>query len=342
MDDRDPEASAYVADLRSRGVSDARITAELLKAGWSLSAIGTLLGPAPGPAPAPRSSYSLSPAADASPEHLTGDPGLAYKAMVLGIIALMLPVLFPLVGYPLGLLGLLLAYPLGLVALILGVVSLALRRPGSGMAVAGLVLALLGPLLAWHTSNAIARSMSQSPQYNNCLSNVKQIQLGLIMYASDNNQMYPPAAADNGASLYWPTPVLPYIKNVQIFLCPSDQVVTGSIVLPPPNDPTNISYGRNSFMGTPGFSDATCKYPEEMLGVIDAVAPTVAYDGMFPAVQAQIAKDGLVTNTRHNNGCNQSYMDGHVKWIMFANIPDPAGGSPPPKSPAKHYWQGTD
>jgi hypothetical protein len=35
-------------------------------------------------------------------------------------------------------------------------------------------------------------------------------------------------------------------------------------------------------------------------------------------------------------------MDGHVKWIMFANIPDPAGGSPPPKSPAKHYWQGTD
>jgi prepilin-type processing-associated H-X9-DG protein len=186
-----------------------------------------------------------------------------------------------------------------------------------------------------------ARRPAKASQ-NNCLSNVKQIQLGLIMYASDNNQMYPPASADKGVPVYWPTTVYPYIKNTQIYLCPSDAVATGSIVLPAPNNPTNISYGRNSFMGTPGFSDATCKYPAEMLGVIDAVAPSLNYEATLTDMQAQIVKDGLITNTRHNNGCNQSYMDGHVKWIAFDNIPGPPGGSPPPGSAAKHYWQGSN
>jgi hypothetical protein len=58
-------------------------------------------------------------------------------------------------------------------------------------------------------------------QDNNGMSNVKQTGLGLEMYASDNNFRLPPGGVDWG-------PVLPYVKNVQIFLDPRDEVPTGS------------------------------------------------------------------------------------------------------------------
>jgi prepilin-type processing-associated H-X9-DG protein len=318
MSEGDAEGRAYVAELRAQGVSDARITRELLKAGWPLPLIGTLLGPAPDAAPAPGGGYAMSP--DASPEY-RGGSGLAAMAFVLGVIGLVF-------------------FPLALIGLILGIIALALGRPGRSMATGAIVLGLLAPLLAAVFFPVFAQPRAKASQ-NPCLSNVKQMQLGLIMYASDNNQTYPPLEGYYG-SMYWPTAILPYIKNVQIFLCPSDTIVTGSIVLPPPNNPTNISYGRNSFMGLPGISDAKITYPAEMLGVMDAVSPTLNYNAPFSIVQKEIGSMTEPVTIRHNSGCNQSYMDGHVKWIAFANIPDTISGSPPPGSVNKHYWQGKD
>jgi hypothetical protein len=50
-------------------------------------------------------------------------------------------------------------------------------------------------------------------QDNVCMSNVKQLGLGLEMYAADNNFRLPRRGDDWGA-------VYPYVKNVQIFLDP--------------------------------------------------------------------------------------------------------------------------
>jgi len=235
------------------------------------------------------------------------------------------------------------------------------------IAIIAILAAILFPVFARARAKA---------QQNDCLSNCKQIQLGLIMYASDNNQMYPldnigQSGTTAGTGLAWSSEVLPYIKNVQIFICPSDTVVTGSIassnatvagstVMPggaAGDSPTNQSYGRNSYISVGGnspactipLSDALITYPAEMLGVMDAVNYVIpagqdgsGNGGTLGNAQAAIGSLNVPVTIRHNNGCNQSYMDGHVKWIAFVNIPDPASGKPPPNSPAKHYWQGTD
>jgi prepilin-type N-terminal cleavage/methylation domain-containing protein/prepilin-type processing-associated H-X9-DG protein len=234
------------------------------------------------------------------------------------------------------------------------------------IAIIAILAAILFPVFARARAKA---------QQNNCLSNVKQIQLGLIMYASDNNQMYPldqVGLANGGAAAgpAWSSQILPYIKNSQIFLCPSDTVVTGSVTPPNivanPNTVTVQSYGRNSYIAVGGnsptcnipLSDALITYPAEMLGVIDAVVHVIpcgtdvsGNGGSLGTAQNAIGSIVVPVTVRHNNGCNQSYMDGHVKWIAFTNIPDPAlanaycivaGGGPVADQPSAHYWFGKD
>ena len=155
--------------------------------------------------------------------------------------------------------------------------------------------------------------------------------------------MYPPDQPGTGAgAVNWASAILPYCGNSQEFLCPSDAVITGSIVFPDASPVTHSSYGRNSYMGTPGLSDREITYPAEMLGLMDAVSYSIPYDASLVSVRAHITADGTAATARHSGGCNQTYMDGHVKWIAFEDISDPDGGKPPAKSPAKHYWQGRD
>ena len=62
-----------------------------------------------------------------------------------------------------------------------------------------------------------------------CLSNEKQIGMGIMMYAQDNDETYPnanpPTPAINGGTgpyLSWDQQIAPYVKNVQVYACPDD------------------------------------------------------------------------------------------------------------------------
>jgi prepilin-type processing-associated H-X9-DG protein len=59
-----------------------------------------------------------------------------------------------------------------------------------------------------------------------CLSNVKQLALGTIMYASDHKDVLPTAAA-------WKASIMPYVKNEKIFHCPDDAAGGVSYFLDP-------------------------------------------------------------------------------------------------------------
>jgi prepilin-type N-terminal cleavage/methylation domain-containing protein/prepilin-type processing-associated H-X9-DG protein len=220
------------------------------------------------------------------------------------------------------------------------------------------IIAILAAILFPVFEQARAKS-----EQSTCLSNVKQLQLGLIMYASDNNQMYP---YGNGSAVApkmpdWANAIYPYVNNLQIYLCLSDNPSTGSITTYTNNGVGGTpviagSYAADGYLavgGNPGtntipLGDAQIAYPAEMLGVIDAETNRTISGGSeitkqsLTTVLGQIATSGLVSNTRHANGCNQSYMDGHARWIAFSNIPDPAVAFTTPGSSQRHYYWGKD
>src|SRR5439155_12843822 len=84
-----------------------------------------------------------------------------------------------------------------------------------------------------------------------CVSNLKQIGTGLMMYVQDYDERYPIfsfALCRPGYDAIWTNEILPYTKNTQIFVCPS---------IKPPYDTTNggqcktaipTSYMMASFM----------------------------------------------------------------------------------------------
>jgi prepilin-type N-terminal cleavage/methylation domain-containing protein/prepilin-type processing-associated H-X9-DG protein len=204
------------------------------------------------------------------------------------------------------------------------------------IAIIAILAAILFPVLAQARNKA---------QQNDCLSNVKQIQLSLIMYATDNDDTGPlelqgapyPANYD----MQWPSEVLPYIRNLQIFLCPSDPA---PFALAAGNTVPVASYGRNDYFDTngTGLPEADIAYSAEMFSIMDAIDQDVEWDVTLAQARQDITPNGTASTCRHNQGCNVGYLDGHAKWLPLSAIPDPAGGNPPAASPARHFWLGVD
>jgi prepilin-type N-terminal cleavage/methylation domain-containing protein/prepilin-type processing-associated H-X9-DG protein len=232
-----------------------------------------------------------------------------------------------------------------------------------------LVVIAIIAILAAILFPVFARAKAKANQ-NNCLSNVKEIQLALIMYASDNSQGYPEQASQVWAAgaNFWPTFVAPYIKNTQLWICPSDSVVGGVIGLNTNEGGTLVyqsSYGANNYIFYGGQGNPTqcnlmipdteplIQYPSEMLGISDAVSAFIStgynceweHPTGFSAMQLSITSDGTANTARHNLGCNTSFMDGHAKWMPFVNFPDPTNqtaGASFNGTIIRHFWYGID
>ena len=90
------------------------------------------------------------------------------------------------------------------------------------IAIIAILAAILFPVFA--QARAKARQTA-------CLSNGKQLGLGKVQYVQDYDGVYPPAQQAVGTDTYsWPTMVYSYVKNADVFVCPSadDEVFTPS------------------------------------------------------------------------------------------------------------------
>jgi len=96
------------------------------------------------------------------------------------------------------------------------------------IAIIAILAAILFPVFA---------QARESARKTSCLSNTKQLGLGVMMYVQDYDEMYPCnswdtppiATADTDvkdpaymSAMHWVWRLMPYIKNKQIFVCPSD------------------------------------------------------------------------------------------------------------------------
>src|SRR5471030_203059 len=92
------------------------------------------------------------------------------------------------------------------------------------IAIIAILAAILFPVFARARENARRAS---------CQSNLKQIGLGILQYTQDYDEKMP--VCNNYVqrqSQGWAGPILPYLKSVQVFHCPSDSTLPSAGGLP--------------------------------------------------------------------------------------------------------------
>jgi len=144
------------------------------------------------------------------------------------------------------------------------------------IAIIAILAAILFPVFARARENA---------RRSSCQSNEKQIALGFKQYTSDYDEKYPVADAT------WPTAINVYTKSAQILRCPSASSGGAADIDYLYN--TNLSAKRESVIQA------------SALTVLNAEATRGAATAATTATAA----------TRHFEGSNYAFVDGHVKWL---------------------------
>jgi prepilin-type N-terminal cleavage/methylation domain-containing protein/prepilin-type processing-associated H-X9-DG protein len=197
------------------------------------------------------------------------------------------------------------------------------------IAIIAILASILFPVFARARENA---------RRSSCMSNQKQIGLGVMQYAQDYDEKMPPVftctdADCNGSVVdYWQTLVQPYLKSTQIFVCPSDSDPGSMYSSTVPS--YKYSYASNSvrILGNSDCDGATPITPPLMyasvaggksptsLAAIDEVATTIlAVDSKKDNAEVSVWTktdlcSGSTVANRHLDGTNFMFCDGHVKW----------------------------
>ncbi len=142
-----------------------------------------------------------------------------------------------------------------------------------------------------------------------CLSNSKQMSLAMLQYAQDYDEQLPCNARTAAGGGWWYTRIGPYIKNDQIFMCPSksphvNAVPTGATINYT-NDYTCNFNIYNSGYGGPMTALGKIDKPAECMLLCDNLS---AWDYMFPPWWSNYTH-------WHNEGSNVAFCDGHAKWV---------------------------
>ena len=175
------------------------------------------------------------------------------------------------------------------------------------IAIIAIIAAILLPV--------IARAREKARQ-SSCLSNVKQINLSVNMYVQDYDETMPLGVAGMPPGAIYLTYELldPYIKNTQVWECPSK------------TNPVNLSaLGKRSIgymfdVDTPTpsgnyrlFAIPALGYIPCSLAQIQSPAEVALMADAVGSVDATFTST-IVEDDRHNDGCNYGFADGHAKW----------------------------
>jgi len=163
-----------------------------------------------------------------------------------------------------------------------------------------------------------------------CLSNLKQLGLGALMYAQDYDDLFfrYSIVLKNGSTLYWheaASYVRPYLVKAAgsgvsdkgwytINHCPSHSEywrATGMAAGYGWPNPNPASYGYNARMGG---TKKMSKYPNLLL-LLDCVDRGVNASGPYIS---DTALDRI--GDRHSGGPNCLFADGHVQWRLKAAV----------------------
>ena len=121
------------------------------------------------------------------------------------------------------------------------------------------IIAILSAILYPVVATVRTKSRTEA-----CMSNFRQLGLGILAYAKDYDDTYPNGTYEYSAIGGWAGQVYPYVKNSSAFRCPDD-----SLTVSPTDNPT--SYAMNSNYGVQG--DLKHGVPNVAFGIKDLSAP---------------------------------------------------------------------
>jgi len=182
------------------------------------------------------------------------------------------------------------------------------------IAIIAILAAILFPVFA---------KAREKARQSSCSSNLKQIALGVIQYSQDYDEKFPHAVTGTPPAIWLLNEVLaPYIKNDQIWQCPSkkDSVVLTNL------GKANIGYsgdvgtpmpsGSYRIFGAPAAGTYSCS-----LGQVDNPAQTAMMCDAVGTVPVTLVPLSISEDPRHNDGANYNYVDGHCKWDRIERVP---------------------
>jgi len=222
------------------------------------------------------------------------------------------------------------------------------------VAIISLLAAILFPVFAKARENARRAT---------CMSNLKQIGLGMVMYQQDYDehmmkwtytlplgaqgwQGYP----SHNTQFLWYYALYPYVKNWQLFNCPSEeksQYFTGAYN-------QYMGYGfnyaspagghlcwKNCGISISGASLAAIDEPSETVGIADSATQALTANASAWPTLEEMQGDHACTSSlywlncvrvRHFDTVNVLFLDGHIKSLPWQKLVSPAG---------MHYWTTT-
>jgi prepilin-type N-terminal cleavage/methylation domain-containing protein len=186
------------------------------------------------------------------------------------------------------------------------------------IAIIAILAAILFPVFA---------KAREKARQSSCLNNVKQLGVGLMAYAQDYDEMYPsyqflPVV---GAGYYfWTDCLYPYIRNVQVFTCPSrsDRGWPGPRTPPTVGSSSCYGYNGNNF----GYLPIAPINLGDVVNPAQCIVIGESYNGFkytntYTWTQfVTWSYDGVQAKSPHNEGENDVYADGHAKWTSSATL----------------------
>lgn len=193
------------------------------------------------------------------------------------------------------------------------------------IAIIALLAAILFPVFARARENARKTS---------CANNLKQLGLACLQYTQDYDELLPGAAHGGGAinltggwTFYTAYPanatpraynnsrgsLYPYVKNAQLYVCPSDTQGNSS----------GDSYALNVCVTNSAVANVS---PGRALTDFQFPAKTLLFsEESLDTSSSQSTDDGWLFSQpyvaiRHIGGANISFADGHVKWYRPEQI----------------------
>jgi len=207
------------------------------------------------------------------------------------------------------------------------------RRSGFTLIELLVVIAIIA-ILAAILFPVFARAREKARQ-TNCLSNLKQIALGAHMYVQDYDERYPVSGGWVGSASvprgYFVFAIEPYIKNQQIWECPSDPSPTSASY----GGRTIVcSYGYNLVFPGDGYSSYQAQRGDPANGVWDPLKDAelahpsttwifadcyITYPYSLTHLRITVGGNRWYSNPagpEHNGGLNFAFADGHSKWLQ--------------------------